>query len=341
VSSRVEAYSCASRTRIPLCPDAASAPYSVSIDADISADSDEYLLRVEGFVTPPALYRGTLDAKPPRLVHRQAEFFDARGFKVQQHEARSTDGTLIPYFQIGAADTELEGTRPTVIYGYGGFGQSELPTYLSAVGSAFLDRGGIYVVANIRGGGEFGPEWHQNAIRELRHRSYEDFGAVAEAVIDRGVTEPRRLGAIGASNGGLLVGNMLTRRPELFRALVCQVPLLDMRRYHRLLAGAAWLEEYGDPDEPEQWEFIRPISPYHNVSKNARYPRTLFMTSTRDDRVHPAHARKMVAKLCELGHDVLYYENTEGGHGLAATHAQAARMTALAYTFLWRELTAE
>ena len=213
-----------------------------------------------------------------------------------------------------------------------------LPSYRPAVGAAWLEKGGVYVVANIRGGGEFGPKWHQAALKANRHKAYEDFIAVAEDLIRRKVTSPPHLGIQGGSNGGLLMGNMLTRRPDLFGAIVCQVPLLDMRRYHHLLAGASWMGEYGNPDVPEEWAFIRGFSPYHNVKKAVKYPRTLFTTSTRDDRVHPGHARKMVAKMKELGHDVIYYENIEGGHAGAADNKQAAFMEALAYTFLWNEL---
>jgi prolyl oligopeptidase len=193
-------------------------------------------------------------------------------------------------------------------------------------------------VANIRGGGEFGPKWHQAALKAHRRRAYEDFIAVAEDLVQRKVTSPNHLGIMGGSNGGLLMGNMLTMRPDLFGGVVCQVPLLDMQRYHKLLAGASWMAEYGNPDIADEWEFIRTFSPYHNVKPGVKYPRTLFTTSTRDDRVHPGHARKMVAKMKRQGHDVLYYENIEGGHGGAADNKQRAFMSALAYTFLWKEL---
>jgi prolyl oligopeptidase len=196
----------------------------------------------------------------------------------------------------------------------------------------------VYAVANIRGGGEFGPRWHQAALKANRHRAYEDFAAVAEDLMRKKITRPERLGIQGGSNGGLLVGNMLTRYPQLFGAVVCEVPLLDMQRYHRLLAGASWMAEYGDPDKPEEWAYIRMFSPYHNVSKEVDYPPVLFTTSTRDDRVHPGHARKMMARMLEQGHDVLYYENIEGGHGGAADNPQQAYMAALAYTFLQQKL---
>jgi len=207
-------------------------------------------------------------------------------------------------------------------------------------GAAWLEQGGTYVLANIRGGGEFGPRWHQAALRQHRQRAFDDFHAVAQDLIARGLTTPRQLGIMGGSNGGLLVGAALTQRPELFGAVVCQVPLLDMRRYHLLLAGASWMGEYGDPDRPEDWAWLARYSPYHNVRPGQRYPRVLFTTSTRDDRVHPAHARKMAARMLEQGHDVLYWENTEGGHAGAADNVQTARMYALTYTFLLRQLGA-
>ena len=213
-----------------------------------------------------------------------------------------------------------------------------VPGYSATAGAGWMEKGGVYVVANIRGGGEFGPKWHQAALKANRPKAYEDFAAVAEDLIARKVTVPSHLGIQGGSNGGLLMGNMLTRRPELFGAVVCQVPLLDMKRYHMLLAGASWMGEYGNPDVPEEWSFIQGFSPYHRLRERVKYPRTLFTTSTRDDRVHPGHARKMAAKMKEMDLDLLYYENIEGGHGGAADNKQAAFMSALAYTFLWNQL---
>ncbi len=194
------------------------------------------------------------------------------------------------------------------------------------------------MVANIRGGGEYGPAWHDAALREKRPRAYEDFAAVAADLVERGITTREQLGIEGGSNGGLLMGVMLTRYPELFGAIVGNVPLLDMRRYHLLLAGASWMAEYGDPDDPADWAFLSGYSPYQNVQSGRPYPPVLFMTSTRDDRVHPGHARKMVARLRELGYDVAYYENVEGGHGAAADNAQLAFKTALSLEFFWRTL---
>ena len=244
--------------------------------------------------------------------------------------------TELVWRQVGPEDAD---DGPTLLYGYGGFEIPLVPGYSAGVGLAWLERGGTYVVSNIRGGGEFGPRWHRAALRENRQRAYDDFIAVAEHLVERGVTETSRLGILGGSNGGLLMGNMLTMRPELFGAIVAQVPLLDMRRYHELLAGASWVAEYGDPDNPEDWTFLRQYSPYQNVRQDVAYPPLLITTSTRDDRVHPGHARKMVAKMRALGHDVTYYENIEGGHGGAADNAQSAFMWALVYEFLWRRLS--
>jgi prolyl oligopeptidase len=310
----------------------------VNVD-DVDADeSDDYFQNATDFLTPTTLAFGTVGAGPATTLKQLPAFFDAGGLAVSQHEAVSNDGTSIPYFEVARKDMTKDGKNPTLLYGYGGFEIPMLPSYRPAVGAAWLEKGGVYVVANIRGGGEFGPQWHQSALKANRHKAYDDFIAVAEDLIKRKVTTPQHLGIQGGSNGGLLMGNMLVRRPDLFGAIVCQVPLLDMRRYHHLLAGASWMGEYGNPDLPEEWAFIRGFSPYHNVEKSMKYPRTLFTTSTRDDRVHPGHARKMVAKMKQLGHNVIYYENIEGGHAGAADNKQSAFMQALAYSFLWNEL---
>ena len=301
-------------------------------------ESDDYFLTVTDFLTPSSLYLGTLGRPERELLKRLPAFFNTAGLAISQHEAVSKDGTRIPYFQVARQDLASDQSHPTLLYGYGGFQVSMLPNYAASVGAAWLERGGVYVLANIRGGGEFGPQWHEAARKAHRQRAYDDFIAVAEDLVARRLTSPRHLGIMGGSNGGLLMGVMLTERPDLFRAVVCQVPLLDMRRFNKLLAGASWMDEYGDPDRPEDWAYISKYSPYQNVVKDRKYPRTLFLTSTRDDRVHPGHARKMVARMQERGHDVLYYENIEGGHGAAANNRQMAYMSALAYTFLWREL---
>jgi prolyl oligopeptidase len=306
-----------------------------AVDAD---ESDEYFLNTAGFLTPTTLAIGTAGGGPAETLKRLPALFDAKGLAVAQHEAVSKDGTRVPYFQVGRADLALDGSNPTLLDGYGGFQIPMRPAYNPVVGAAWLEKGGVYVVANIRGGGEFGPRWHLAALKANRHKAYEDFIAVAEDLVRRKVTSPRRLGIVGRSNGGLLMGNMLTRRPDLWGAIVCGSPLLDMKRFSHLLAGASWMGEYGNPDVPEEWAFIRTFSPYHNVDKSAKYPRILITTSTRDDRVHPGHARKMAARMREQGHDVIYYENIEGGHAAASDNKQRAFMDALDYTFLWNEL---
>jgi len=311
---------------------------SVDVEAIDSLESDEYFLTATDFLTPTTLSYGRIGETEQEVLKQSPSFFVAQGLTVSQHEAISQDGTRVPYFQVSRAALETNGANPTLLYGYGGFEVSSTPAYSAGVGIGWLEHGGVYVLANIRGGGEFGPAWHHAALKELRQRSYDDFIAIAEDLIRRKVTSPEHLGIMGGSNGGLLVGAVMTQRPDLFRAVVCQVPLLDMRRYHKLLAGASWMAEYGDPDVPEQWQFISKYSPYHNVREGVRYPRVLFLTSTRDDRVHPGHARKMAAKMESLGQDLLYYENIEGGHGGSANNQQAAYMTALAYVFLRREL---
>jgi len=301
-------------------------------------ESDDYFLTVTDYTTPTSLSLGGVGRGTAEKLKQLPAFFDASGLVVSQHETASKDGTRIPYFQVSRKDLALDGKNPTLLYGYGGFEVSLLPEYRGSVGAAWLEKGGVYVVANIRGGGEFGPKWHQAALKENRHKAYEDFIAVGEDLIRRKVTSTPHLGIQGGSNGGLLMGNMLTLRPDLWGAIVCQVPLLDMRRYHTLLAGASWMEEYGNPDDPKEWSFIQGFSPYHQLKPGVKYPPTLFMTSTRDDRVHPGHARKMMASMSATGQDVLYYENIEGGHGGAANNQQAAHMAALAYTFLWQRL---
>jgi prolyl oligopeptidase len=297
-------------------------------------DSDECMLVASGFTQPETLLHGTAAGGLAALKQAPA-FFDPAGLAVRQFFATSADGTRVPYFVTGPDPLRC---GPTLLTGYGGFEVSRTPSYSGVIGRGWLARGGSYVVANLRGGGEYGPQWHTQAMKENRHRVYEDFAAVAADLVERGITTRHQLGIEGGSNGGLLTGVMLTRYPELFGAIVSQVPLLDMRRYHELLAGASWLAEYGDPRDPAQWEFLRPFSPYHNVSPGRPYPPVLFLTSTRDDRVHPGHARKMVARLAEAGHDVRYYENIEGGHGAAADNEQRAFKWALVLEFLWRTL---
>ncbi|MDQ2881040.1 MAG: prolyl oligopeptidase family serine peptidase [Actinomycetota bacterium] len=318
----------------PLC--------SVSAWGTDSDTDDEYLLGVDGFLTPSTLAIGTIAAAgagPSEILKREPSFFDGAGLAVHQHFAVSDDGTEIPYFVVAPDSAVPPGGRPTLLYGYGGFEISLQPGYRGGLGRAWLARGGCYVVANIRGGGEYGPRWHSAALKGDRHLVYEDFAAVAQDLVTSGLTTPARLGAQGGSNGGLLMGVMLTRYPERFGAIVASVPLLDMLRYHLLPAGASWIAEYGDPDDPAHREHLLPFSPYHQLRAGRHYPPVLLTTSTRDDRVHPGHARKLVARMREYGLPVTYYENIEGGHGGAADNEQAAFMSALAYEFLWRHLS--
>jgi prolyl oligopeptidase len=301
----------------------------------VAADDmdDEIFLDSSGFDRPSRLLHGAAGG-PLQEIKSAPVFFDAEGLSVTQHFVASKDGTSIPYFVVRPKDA----TGATLLDGYGGFESSMTPGYGGVLGRLWLARGGTYVLANIRGGGEYGPGWHTQAMREGRQLVAEDFAAVATDLVDRGITTVPQLGAQGGSNGGLLMGIMLTQYPQLFGALVCQVPLLDMRRFHLLLAGASWVAEYGDPDNPADWEFISEYSPYHHVSADVRYPPVLITTSTRDDRVHPGHARKMTAALEAAGHRVWYYENIEGGHAGAADNAQIAFKSALSFAFLHRML---
>ena len=302
----------------------------------VTADDlgDEIFVDSSGFDTPSRLMYGAAGGELAE-IKRAPSFFDAADLVVRQHFATSDDGTAIPYFVV--AHRHVEAPGPTLLGGYGGFEVARTPGYDGVLGRLWLSRGGTYVLANIRGGGEYGPTWHTQAMREGRHLVVEDFAAVARDLVKRGITTVEQLGAQGGSNGGLLMGIMLTQYPELFGALVCSVPLLDMRRFHLLLAGASWVAEYGDPDDPDDWEFISKYSPYQNISSDRRYPPVLITTSTRDDRVHPAHARKMTAALEAAGHTVHYYENIEGGHAGAADNAQTAFRSALIFEFLQPE----
>lgn len=310
---------------------------TVSVSAVDPDDSNAYWMTSSDYLTPTTLYYGEIGGSPEQMKQLSAQF-DAQGLEVSQHFATSDDGTKVPYFMVAPKGMKLDGSTPTLLYGYGGFEISLTPGYNPSVGRAWLSQGRVYVVANIRGGGEYGPRWHQAALKQNRLRAYEDFAAVARDLVARKVTSREHLGIQGGSNGGLLVGNMVALYPDLFKAAVCQVPLLDMKRYHLLLAGASWMAEYGDPDSPGQWDFIKTYSPYQAINADTQYPAVLFTTSTRDDRVHPGHARKMMAKLQALGQDVSYYENIEGGHGGAANNKQRAYMQALAYWYLQERL---
>jgi len=311
----------------------------------VDAESGDAYVKFETFVAPPALYY-VADADPrPVQIKQQEPTFDGSRFEVTQQWVRSADGTRVPYFQVAAKGTKLDGSNPTHIFSYGGFRNALVPSYsgsyealYGAYGKMWLGRGGVFVLANIRGGGEFGEAWHQGAVKANHVHAYEDFEAIAADLIARKVTSREHLGIEGRSNGGLLVLSTMIRRPDLYCAVICGSPLADMRRFHKMLAGASWMAEYGDPDVPEEWAFISKYSPYQNAQAGKSYPPIFFYLSTRDDRVHPGHARKMAARLEELGYDVSYYEEIEGGHGASVTNEQLAHRLALSYTHLWNRL---
>jgi prolyl oligopeptidase len=303
----------------------------------IHADDDRAFAYAEGFLNPRSLY--VIDGlQPPRMLAELPARFDAGSHVVEQLEAASKDGTRVPYFVVRPRGLQPDGSAPTLLYGYGGFQISMTPSYSGTLGKLWLEDGGVYVLANIRGGGEFGPAWHQAGLKTKRQVVFDDFIAIAEDLIARGITSPRRLGIAGGSNGGLLMGVALTQRPELWNAVVVQVPLLDMLRFDRMLAGASWVDEYGSPAAPEERAFLARISPYHNLRAGTRYPPPFFVTSTKDDRVHPGHARKMAARMADLGLPFYYYENIDGGHAAAADQRERAKRVALEFTYLVRRL---
>jgi prolyl oligopeptidase len=305
------------------------------LDLRTEESTGDLLASAQGPLTPPSLYL-IPPLATPQLLKRAPETFDSGGLVVTRHEATSEDGTRIPYVQVGPPGES--GEVPVHLSGYGGFGISQLPYYNSALGKLWLERGGTGVVANIRGGGEFGTTWHDAGRREKKRLSHDDFAAVAADLVRRGVTRPGRIAAEGGSNGGILITNMLTRYPERFGALFCTIPLIDMRRYTKLHAGASWIAEYGDPDNPDDWEFLKKISAYHNAVPGRRYPPILIATSRRDDRVHPGHARKMAAKLQTMLYEAYFYEPAAGGHGYGKDNAERAAFTALGYNFLRRAI---
>jgi len=314
-------------------------PSSGSVDiVDNNRMNTCYFTTFESFIQPTTLYIDRADSIDPIPIASMPSYFDASNCEVTQYQVRSNDGTMIPYFVINKKGMKYDGQNPTILYGYGGFQVSEKPFYSASLGSLWLEQGGVYAIANIRGGGEFGPEWHYAAILENKQKSFDDFIAVAQDLQVRKITSPDRLGITGGSNGGLLVGAAMVQRPDLFDAVVCIVPLLDMKRYSKLLAGQSWVAEYGDPDIPEEWEYISKYSPYHNVTADKDYPQVLFLTSTRDDRVHPGHARKMTAKMEDMGHKVYLFENTEGGHAATYTPEQHAKFIAMNYSFFMDQL---
>ena len=318
-------------------------PENGSLNVRAADDTaDDVFVSFESFLQPETLYRVMADGEI-LAVQALPERFDSSAFVTEQKFASSTDGTQIPYFVIRPKNLEFDGKRPTLLYAYGGFENSSTPGYTYPIGNSpnmttWLEAGGTLVVANIRGGGEFGPRWHQAALKEKRQVAFDDMISVAEHLIEIGLTTPRHLGAMGRSNGGLLMGAMMTQRPELFNAIVCGVPLLDMLRYHKLLAGASWIAEYGNPDIPEEAAFISEWSPYQKMGEKDAYPEVLFYSSTRDDRVHPGHGRKMAARMRELGHTFLYYENIEGGHAGSSDLKQRAFMDSVQLTYLMQKL---
>ncbi|UJF23561.1 prolyl oligopeptidase family serine peptidase [Shewanella sp. OMA3-2] len=305
---------------------------------DIEQDSDDFYVDYNSFLEPSSLYEVQGKTLAINKLKSLPQQFNAENFVTEQYFATSKDGTQVPYFVVMDKNLKFNGKNPTLLYGYGGFEISLRPKYSATIGKNWLEQGGVYVLSNIRGGGEYGPAWHQAALKQNRHKAYEDFEAIAEDLISRKITSSQHLGIQGGSNGGLLMGAALTRRPELYNAVVCQVPLLDMKRFSQLLAGASWMGEYGNPDIAAEWAYIKTYSPYHNLDKSKKYPKAFFTTSTRDDRVHPGHARKMVAKMESMGIDVLYYENMEGGHAGAANNKQAAELSSLVYAYLLQQL---
>lgn len=314
-------------------------PQNVSVGVGSASEKDDKVfVSVTGYLNPSSLWLADAATGAVDQVKSMPAKFDAADMTVDQHEARSADGTMIPYFVVHKADMPLDGSNPTLLYGYGGFESSLLPGYSATVGKLWLERGGVYVIANTRGGGEFGPRWHEAALQQNRQRAHEDFQAVALDLIARDITSQPKLGIMGGSQGGLFMGAMLTQRPDLINAAVIQVPLFDMLRFHKLLAGASWIGEYGDPDIPEQRAWIEQYSPYQNLRAGQPYPEVFIHTSTKDDRVHPGHARKAAARLEELGYPVLFYENVDGGHAAGANLRETARRLALEYTYLSRRL---
>ncbi len=320
------------RTRLDL-------PQNVSVGVGSASETDDKVfVSVTGYLNPSSLYLADAATGAVDQTKTLPAKFDATGMTVDQFEARSADGTMIPYFVVHKAAMPMDGSNPTILYGYGGFESSLLPGYSATVGKLWLENGGVYVIANTRGGGEFGPRWHEAARRENLHLAHEDFQAVALDLTARHITSQPKLGIMGGSQGGLFMGAMLTQRPDLINAAVIQVPLFDMLRFTRLGAGASWIGEYGDPAIPAERAWIQAYSPYQNLRAGQPYPEVFIDTSTKDDRVHPAHGRKAAARLEDLGYPVLYYENVDGGHAAGANLRETARRIALEYTYMMRRL---
>jgi len=310
---------------------------SVSIGATNDKE-DVAFISTESFLTPDTLWTYNTETGRKAKAKSLPDWFDASSMVSEQFFAESKDGTKVPYFIVRQKGIDMDGTHPTLLYGYGGFRIALNPSYSATRGKLWVERGGVYVLANIRGGSEYGPKWHAAGLKTERQRIYDDFISVAEDLIDKNITSPKHLGIEGGSNGGLLMGVMYTQRPDLFNAVVCAVPLLDMMRYHKLLAGASWMGEYGDPDDAAEGKFLRSISPYHNIDPEADYPEVFFITSTKDDRVHPGHARKVAKRMEDQGHNFFYYENIDGGHSAAANLKETAKRLALQHTYLMQKL---
>jgi prolyl oligopeptidase len=306
--------------------------------AAASNQTDQAMFTVTDYLTPTtlSLFDGSTGRMEP--LKNSPSRFDSSRHVIEQFEATSKDGTKIPYFLVRPKGMKKDGSTPTLLYGYGGFQVNQVPNYSGPMGKLWLEQGNAYVVANLRGGGEFGPSWHQAAQGANKQRTWDDYIAVAEDLVKRRITSPRRLGVVGGSQGGLLVGTAITQRPDLFNAAIIQVPLFDMLRYHKLGAGASWIGEYGDPEKPEQAAWIKGYSPYQKLVKGKKYPTPFILTSTKDDRVHPAHGRKAAARIGALGQPYYYYENIDGGHSAAANLKESARRLALEYTYATKQL---
>ncbi|MBD2841297.1 prolyl oligopeptidase family serine peptidase [Erythrobacter rubeus] len=305
-----------------------------------SNESEQIMFTVTDFLNPTTLYYTDGSADPMPLKNSPS-YFDAAGMDVEQHEAISADGTKVPYFIVKPAGMEMDGETAVLMTGYGGFQIPRLPAYLGSTGKLWLENGGAYVLANLRGGGEFGPNWHQTAIRENKQRTWDDFIAVGQDLVDKGFTSPEHLGIQGGSQGGLLVGTAFTQRPDLFGAAIVQIPLFDMLRYHLIGRGASWIGEYGDPRIPEQRAWIEGYSPYQKIEEGVDYPTPFLWASTADDRTHPAHARKGAARLKELGQPYYYFEDMTGGHSGGVDNEQRAKLQALQYVYLMQQLMDE
>ncbi|MEL6530524.1 MAG: prolyl oligopeptidase family serine peptidase [Pseudomonadota bacterium] len=305
--------------------------------AAASDETDQIMFTVTDFLNPTTLYYSD-GSGAPQVLKTSPSRFDKTGMSVEQFEATSADGTKIPYFVVKPQGMEMDGTTPVLMSGYGGFQIPRLPGYMGSTGKLWLEKGGAYVLANLRGGGEFGPNWHQTAIRENKQRTWDDFIAVGQDLVDKGITSPEHLGIQGGSQGGLLVGTAITQRPDLFNAAIVAIPLFDMLRYHLIGRGASWIGEYGDPRIEEQRKWIEGYSPYQKIVEGVDYPTPFLWASTADDRTHPAHARKGAAKFKELGQPYYYFEDMTGGHSGGVDNEQRAKLQALQYVYLMQQL---